>query len=342
MSKEPPEGNINFELIISYLAGELDESGRAEVEQKLAESSEFKAEFDATKEIWQGAGTEQPQLDVDLAWNKVKSRISTVEGSAETIDFTDEARQKRGFKFYAMRIAAVLIVGFGLYSIYLLNRNESVEMVTIATAEKSTTHTLPDGTTVILNANSEITFPKEFGKERLVRLNGEAFFDVKRDEAHPFIISAGEAVVSVLGTSFNVRAYSGDKEIDVRVETGLVEVANREKTERIELEAGMAATLEKKSGKVQVDTVADVNEEFWRTKSLIFRQTEMTMVVATLNSVFESNIELSSEAIMDCPLTATYETTSLDEVLGLLGDTFQSFVIERDGNTIRISGDGCY
>jgi len=92
---------------------------------------------------------------------------------------------------------------------------------------------LPDGSTVWLNASSNLTYGANFGKElREVNLNGEAFFDVVKDPAHPFIIHTHVVDVKVLGTAFNVRSYTNDANTETSVIRGQVEVTvkNRENT----------------------------------------------------------------------------------------------------------------
>ena len=84
---------------------------------------------------------------------------------------------------------------------------------------------MEDGTVILLKPNSSIEYPAKFSAvDRKVTLKGEAFFDVTKDKNRPFIISTSELTVKVLGTSFNVMAYEGAKEISVAVKTGKVSV----------------------------------------------------------------------------------------------------------------------
>lgn len=92
---------------------------------------------------------------------------------------------------------------------------------------------LPDGSTVWLNASSNLTYEENFGKKfREVNLTGEAFFDVAKDPSHPFIIHTGVIDVKVLGTAFNIKSYPNDANTETSVIRGKVEVTvkNRENT----------------------------------------------------------------------------------------------------------------
>ncbi|WP_343690432.1 FecR domain-containing protein [Chitinophaga sp.] len=85
---------------------------------------------------------------------------------------------------------------------------------------------LPDGTTVWLNAGSSLKYPTAFtGKERIVTISGEAFFDVAKDAAHPFVVEVTDQLkVQVLGTQFNINAYTDEKQINTTLLQGSVKV----------------------------------------------------------------------------------------------------------------------
>jgi transmembrane sensor len=106
-------------------------------------------------------------------------------------------------------------------------------------AEKGTqTVDLPDGSRVYLNQGSEITYPGGFDHERTVRLLGEAFFEIMSDPVNPFTVRSGNVVVSVLGTSFNVKQAGQAGEVEVYVESGKVRVGKESTGEFITLVPG--------------------------------------------------------------------------------------------------------
>lgn len=130
---------------------------------------------------------------------------------------------------YYLRIAAVLLIGLGI-SVFVLEQkfqktpqqNTVLAMKSNPVGQKSTIF-LPDGTKVFLNAESTLTYPKQFSTNaRTVELIGEAFFEVTRDESKPFIVTSGKFSTTALGTSFNVRAYSLEEIQSVSLATGKV------------------------------------------------------------------------------------------------------------------------
>ncbi|MHC1780947.1 MAG: FecR family protein [Bacteroidales bacterium] len=107
---------------------------------------------------------------------------------------------------------------------------------------------LEDGTTVTLYPGSELVFPSFFSKEeRDVKLTGEAYFDVEKDPARPFHVTAGDAKISVLGTSFNVRAYESETNIETALVTGKVLIND------MELSPNQMAVFNKESKEVKIE-----------------------------------------------------------------------------------------
>ena len=164
----------------------------------------------------------------------------------EAQDLLDKTRKRERrislstFIKYAASIAIIVSIGFGA-KLYL---NHSAKQHTSASdhllTEISVNHgehkqvTLPDGTVVHLNAGTVMRYPTEFTSDiRLVEMEGEAFFNVMRDEGKPFIVRTRQADVKVLGTSFNVKAYQEDELMAVSVRTGKVEVDMPESVMRL-------------------------------------------------------------------------------------------------------------
>ncbi len=103
---------------------------------------------------------------------------------------------------------------------------------------------LPDGTKVWLNAESEISYPTAFqGKERLVELSGEAYFEVTHDPVHPFIVQSAGQRVKVLGTSFNINAYSNEPNTVTTLASGRIELQDRKKNAKKVLAPGQQAIV---------------------------------------------------------------------------------------------------
>lgn len=143
---------------------------------------------------------------------------------------------------------------------------------------------LSDGTKVWLNAESELDFPVDFvGKERVVRLKGEAYFEVKPDAAHPFIVETRGVRTRVLGTSFNIKAYDNEESIFTTLLTGKVKVsAIGEENESVVLTPGMQSEWQENGQKMSVKKVNAENFTAWRQGAFMFDNENIMVVTRVL------------------------------------------------------------
>ena len=143
---------------------------------------------------------------------------------------------------------------------------------------------LSDGTRVWLNADSELEYPVEFvKKERIVKLSGEAYFEVAPNPEQPFIVEAGGIQTRVLGTSFNIQAYRNEKSVYTTLLTGSIRVAVADGGDAVVLTPGREAIWEKGSGAIQVaeDAIA------WRYGNFIFEEEDIEVVMRMLSRWYE-------------------------------------------------------
>ena len=203
---------------------------------------------------------------------------------------------------------------------------------------------LPDSSQVWLNENTTLTYRKPFWR-RQVELDGEAFFEVTHDGIRSFSIFSGEAKVTVLGTTFNVRAYPGENQVEVTVKTGKVRLEDREtRLEDIVLEAKETGVFEKETGRIQEKEEEMVNADAWRTKVIAFGGTPIRDVFATLERYYGIKITLESEALLNCsPMygTMSYSDPPLEELVEVLEKYFNADFEKVDEKAYRVSGEGC-
>ncbi|MBT2558603.1 DUF4974 domain-containing protein [Hymenobacter sp. ISL-91] len=207
---------------------------------------------------------------------------------------------------------------------------------------------LPDGTSVWLNADSRLRFPTAFrGARREVYLEGEAFFDVKRNEQMPFIIHVGPNQVRVLGTSFNVKAYQEDEAVETAVVTGRVAFI------RAAAPAAPAATLDtvyvvpdqkvvysKTSRELRVEQVNGRDYAAWNRRLLVFEAAPLAEVAKTLERQYNVQVRFADERLRNCRLTGRFKDQSLPEVLRLIEMT-RAFNFELRNQMLTIKGAGC-
>ncbi len=211
---EKRDENIDIELITRHLSGESSASEEEELKRWLAADPENSKLLDQYLSVWEKLGRIKSVsgMDLDAEWNVLESRLAEGE---KVINL--EAGRKRSASFYIGRIAmaAMLAVILTFSGIYIVNR---FGYRTMATMDQPEEIVLPDGSSVTLNHFSSLKYPRKFsGEIRNIEMEGEGFFEVESDPDHPFVISTRDVDIKVLGTSFNVNAYSENEAVEVIV-----------------------------------------------------------------------------------------------------------------------------
>ena len=293
-------------LITKYLGNELDNSEKILFEQwKNADISHME-EVEKAKRIWMlSKDMSTDAFDCEKGWNKIQNRVVLNE-NADTFKIT--------WKMPVIRIAALLLlfVGLSFFILYVLQGNKAVCVVTKDT-KLSNPLVLSDGTQVYLNANSRFTYPTIFSSVRKVELIGEAYFRVSHDSKRPFIVKTNHSVVKDLGTSFFIL----DKQDSVRVivESGRVELSSRKSAKKLLLEKGSMGICYVSSDDMVMKNVFDINELYWQSGKLVFRNENLKDVFHRLKTIFGKDFVFNPELFNNMHLTATYVHMDLDEIL---------------------------
>ena len=219
-------------------------------------------------------------------------------------------------------IAAVIIPLFlfaGGMFYYLSPHNEMIE-VSVAYGEQK--HLiLPDSSEVWLNAGSTILYPETFAKDkRLVMLDGEAYFSVKKDTASPFIVEASQLSVKVLGTRFNVKAYPNDEKITTTLTSGKVEVSVQSQPPHI-LKPNEQLTYDKKSSDIHISMIDTNDTNCWIVGKLVFTNASAGEIFRTLERHYNTTIDNTTTIPTSKRYTVKFlKDESLDEILNILKD----------------------
>jgi len=272
---------------------------------------------------------EENIIDTDSAWK----RIDIMTGASGKQ--TRSPRLLPSFKYAA---AVAVLAAIGSILLYLVNNNSFSATVTkITDAEnKNIEILLPEGSSVILNRNTSISYPKNFGKtSRTLTLEGEAFFNVSAGHDIPFIIRTGDASVEVVGTSFNVITTSSDREVEVFVKTGIVKLSDNENRFSILLEPGYIGSFE--SNKPVKNLNADMNYLAWNTGVLKYNGESLDIVFRDLHKVYNINVipadtSILNETWVSPPIDNMQEETIIQLICGSFNLDY-----EKEGNVYRLS-----
>lgn len=339
----PKDDSARMELLGRRLAGECSPEEEAAIAAWLAADPGHLATWEALKAIWEEAEAPAPgqEARTDAAWGRLRDRMHESAGGGE-----EERPVRPPARFPAWRVAAAvaLLLGVGYLLWQFALRSPAPEMVHVASGALPRIDTLPDGTVVQLNAHSSIDYPSAFADgERVVTLQGEAFFEVAHDAQHPFRIHAGEADVRVLGTSFNLSTAGGRVRVSVltgRVELGARDSVDAQPRPRMLLTAGMKGSYDAGTRQVQAEEGEAENAQHWRTGRLVFRDAPMDRVVADLNAAFDDSVALANPAVARCHLSTSFERASIDSVVAVITETLDLQVI-HNGNLYLLDGKGC-
>jgi transmembrane sensor len=199
---------------------------------------------------------------------------------------------------------------------------------------------LPDGSTVVLNTNSTLIIASDFNRsKREVKIIGEGYFDIKHDIAKSFIVSSGNIKTTVLGTAFNVRAYT-NSEVEVTVTRGKVSVLAGQKLLGI-LTPNRKITVPHQKIRPVLSNVVARNAIKWQENDLFFDNITFDAAVVILSKKFNTPISFADEKARNCRFTATFlQGESLEEVLKVIC-SFNNAEYHKNAAGILINGPGC-
>jgi ferric-dicitrate binding protein FerR (iron transport regulator) len=239
-------------------------------------------------------------------------------------------RQKPLQKFIRiyMRAAAILLlpllVAGGLVYSYLGNHEKTttdrqVSSTIYAPLGARVSFNLTDGTTGMLNSGSRLSYSLPFTNNRQVKLEGEAWFEVSRDENHPFEISTGNSTLKVLGTSFNVSAYPAENYVEVVLDHGKVEFQDNKDDEKVTMLPSERLVFH--DGKVYKSVTDPAKYNAWTEGKLVFRSDPMTEVARRIERWYNVKVNLADRELERYSFRATFLDDTLEEVLRCLSMT---------------------
>lgn len=201
---------------------------------------------------------------------------------------------------------------------------------------------LPDGSRVWLNAASSLRFPAAFGPDdRTVEVSGEAFFEVEPDEQRPFRVKVRDNMqIDVLGTAFNIRAYTSENLTAATLTQGRVRVSAGGQGQAI-LEPGQQARIPA-GGALQVASDVNTGEiTAWTNGELIFNDVTLTQAAAILERWFGVDVELENPALANCRFTVSFlKGESVEQVMRVI-TKYNGLGYRTEGRRIVISGSQC-
>ena len=247
-------------------------------------------------------------------------------------------KRNKDMIFDWMKIAAAVILTFMVSYYYVGGNNGEVEMQTLhVPAGQRAELTLADGTRVWLNALTTLTFPSQFTKSaRKVYLDGEAYFDVKHEDDKKFTVNIGKYNINVLGTEFNVAAYSKKESFETSLIKGAVEIESVNGEKRLLLTPGNKAYL--KGNNLAVVPIQDYDLFLWKDGVISFKNERIEDILYKLELYYDVEIYNEKNSIKDIRYTGKFRVKDgIEHVLTVLKiPTGMDYVKDNGDNKIII------
>jgi transmembrane sensor len=343
---------IDKEILCKYLQGETSEEENSVLLKWVNQSKTNERLFLEMKYIWETSRSAGllPEINKNRDWEKLLDKIQftgSSGGKEKTINF-------RSVIIGIVKIAAVFILAFLVAWLVLKPKERpaenSVSYYEFRTPKGARSEVqLPDGSKVWLNSKSLVRFPNDFtGTNRHIYLEGEAYFDVMKNENFPLLISTSDIRIKVVGTAFDVKSYPGEGTIETTLERGTItlekETSNPdEENSIITLQPHQRVTIVKKQARVSPDvnkpagktdsvteqpagqeeiTVSQFVETekytAWKDGKIIFDNETFENLSVILERWFDIKIHIEDESLKKIRFTGTFEKETIEQILNIM------------------------
>jgi transmembrane sensor len=310
--------------------------------------------------------------DVNLSQSEIHSALeSTWKKIEEKENFYKTAKSKIVYlkKYWLSGVAAALVVGLvsvwafknnSITSNNVVTYNELIEENNEGLVEQTNNSdisqiiTLSDGSSVLLQPKSKLSYPKIFtGNERKVYLSGEGFFEISKNPKKPFFVYANEIVTKVVGTSFRIKAYQDQQNVEVLVRTGKVRVKSNSLVSNatdheVVLLPNQALRFIRKD--LVFTKITNITKDEALVKSVgnieqlsfEFNDIPIAQIFETIEQAYLVDIDYPKDKLSDCHLTTSLSDQPLPEKLKIICKSIGNDTsFEMNGNQITITSKGC-
>ncbi|MCK9412594.1 MAG: DUF4974 domain-containing protein [Prolixibacteraceae bacterium] len=304
---------MDYQLINKYLLGETSESEVRELFNWIEEAPENRKEFIACKKVW--AFTARGNESEDKIWRLL---------------FAPRLKRHKLIRlsFQLAQYAAILFLVFGSgfafqYFGWGFNKEKLVYQkstsITVPLGQMTNVE-LPDGTKVMLNSGSSITYDGSFALgKRQVSLNGEAYFDVAKDREHPFVVQTFLLNFEVLGTSFNIEAYAEDITINTTLIEGSLGVKDKSQNRILLLVPGENAQYDALTSKISVTKVNTEIYTSWKEGLITFRNEKLKDIARKIERWYNVKIIINNQKLGEQAYFGTIlKNKPIDQILEVL------------------------
>ena len=356
-----------FELIMDHLTGSTSDDLRRQLDDWRNRSDENEQLFVRMQRLWSAMSLSDRDKTFDSrrAYHLFRERVEAdakESGMARQIPLKPLSNLRR-FAFYAAILIPFVFLSYFTYRYFtdMPVKLEEIPLISeIHTPNGSKTQmSLQDGSKVWLNSGSYIRYDSRFGRSnRTITLSGEAYFEVAKDEHSPFIVHVGDVQIKVLGTNFNVNAYSENNGVSVALIEGSVEMSTDKNNAR--LQPGNIAHYNAATGKIDVTTTQTVessdskqrsdviatkkllaansleNALAWKDNRLIFNGESFEQIIATLERAYNVKVNIRNDQIKKRRFAGDFTNNETIEQIFNIMSVNGKFQYRINGNIIDV------
>lgn len=334
---------MDIELLEKFFRNQCTPKEVQQVLCWLNDPAEKENTLQELEAYWNSLGSETPEIEHDQ--EKILRLIQAKLPALPTSDIEPKGRKTPSFTPTFLKVAAVLFVTFlaTFFFTQFLSESDSSVSAELVTRQnpvgQKSTFQLPDGSKVKLNAQSTLTYPITFtDTSRVLRLEGEAFFEVAEDQQRPFTVIAQGVATTALGTSFNVKAYA-DEIASIALVSGRVQVefadASKANNQTFYLKPGESATYYQNDDSLGVAQF-NLEDLAWREGTLVFHHATFAEVMKELERWYGVSFLVQGIRSQSWDVNGQFKNESLENVLLNLGYA-ESFDFAIDEKQVTIT-----
>jgi transmembrane sensor len=317
---------MEIDLLINYLANETSAEENIAVKKWCDEDISHQKELETLQTIWSLSGIDhaRPSADAAQSLARFKEKFAAQKRTV-VVSISKPFQWNDWIKIAAIFIGIPIMIWF-----FIVQTKTSAELTASTTVQPDTT-LLSDGSVVVLNRNSSLKYPRIFsGNSRTVSLTkGEAFFKVSHNRKKPFFVLVNGIQIRVVGTAFNVKTRNGQTEIIV--ESGRVLVGKNK--EQILLTPAESTLISNSAHHLSKEKHTNLLYNYYRSKEFIANGTPLWELAAVLEEAYDVHISFETKEIKNLPMSTTFKNESIDNILNVIGKTF-NLKVSKKGSQI--------
>jgi len=347
--------NSDQQRIIRYIGGECSNQEKQKFEKWVRRDPNRRRVYDSLLRSWELSNKIAMDRDSRASWNVLAEKLELTQTtkprrvriSPVSLEVSGHPRPHNPGWIARIAAAVIVLVGVSWLALNYLKmpqRTQQFTMQEIKTQKGQRAEFLfGDGTRMLMNSASVVRFPvASRGTVREVFLSGEAYFEVAHVSDSKLIVHAGSALVEVLGTKFNIRAYPDDDRVLVIVKGGTIALSSEDltvDTAKVILRAGQMSAVTN-DGRVGVPKSIDVNQMLaWTQGKLVFENTPLCNALREIERWHDIQCAISDSSLLKRRVTVSFDGKNLTEILNVLSLSLD-LTYQRTGNYVKFSPRG--